>query len=326
MEITRRDFLKYVAATSAAFGLDAAGLSRLEAALAGPSSPPIIWIQGALCSGCSVSLLNATNPGIGDVLLNTVSMKYHSNVQSASGELAISGLTADAAAHEGEYILVVEGAVPTAFDGRTCIIGERAGAEWTALDAVKELGAKAKYVVACGTCAAFGGIPARSSYTASKSVEQVLAGLTAAPVINLPGCPTHPNTVIGTLVALLTAGVPPLGAQRQPKQFYTQSVHAKCPRLYSHMSQIGSGGCYFLKGCKGPFAVINCPIHKWNNGVSWCIQANQACIGCAAPGFPSSPLMTYGWASARVDWRTHRVVSVAPTSGHWMGSYWMASR
>ena len=85
MEITRRDFLKFVAASATTLGVGATQLANLADAFASPSSPPIIWIQASLCSGCSVSLLNATNPGIGDVLLNTVSLRYHPTVQTVPG-------------------------------------------------------------------------------------------------------------------------------------------------------------------------------------------------------------------------------------------------
>jgi len=314
MHVTRRDFLKYVAAAAAALGIDAAGLGGLERALAASSSPPIVWLQGALCTGCSVSLLNLTNPGIEDVLLNSVSLRHHSNIQASAGDLAISCLVDDADTFNGEFILVVEGAVPTAFSGRTCIVGQRDGAEWTMLDAVSELGAKAKYVVSVGTCASFGGIPKESPYTASKPVAEVLGATVRNPVVNLPGCPAHPNTIVGALVTLLTTGMPQLGTGRQPTAFYPTTVHRRCPRLYSMFTQVGSNGCYFLKGCRGPWTVISCPVHKWNNGVSWCIQANMACIGCAAPDFPRKPLLAYGLANARVDWRAHQVsgTSLAP--------------
>jgi hydrogenase small subunit len=307
MEITRRDFLTFVAATAATLGLDAAGVTRLEQVFASAESPPIVWLQGALCSGCSVSLLNLTNPGIDQVLLDTVSLRYHPNVMSAAGDLAITGLVDDTTRFDGGFVLVVEGGVPTALDGRTCIIGERDGAPWTMLDAVNELGPKAKYVVSVGTCASFGGIPAESASTGTKPVRDVLAGKTANPVVNLPGCPAHPNTIVGTLVALLTSGVPELGSQSEPKTYYSATVHRRCPRLASPFVQVGTYGCYFTKGCRGPWTVINCPLHKWNNGVSWCIQANTACIGCASPDFPSKPLLAYGRANAPVDWRAHWV-------------------
>ena len=43
-------------------------------------------------------------------------------------------------------------------------------------------------------------------------------------------------------------------------------------------------------GCKGPGCSNVCPSMKWNNGTNWCVGSNHPCIGCANPGFPTSPL------------------------------------
>ncbi|MDA8227594.1 MAG: twin-arginine translocation signal domain-containing protein, partial [Desulfitobacterium hafniense] len=62
MQISRRDFMKWVAASAAALGLSSWDLIKVEQVLASSTSPPVIWLQGAMCTGCSVSLLNATKP------------------------------------------------------------------------------------------------------------------------------------------------------------------------------------------------------------------------------------------------------------------------
>jgi Ni,Fe-hydrogenase I small subunit len=60
-----------------------------------------------------------------------------------------------------KFILVVEGAVPLKDDDLYCTIGEdEQGKPITFLKWVKDLGKKALYVVALGTCATWGGIPA----------------------------------------------------------------------------------------------------------------------------------------------------------------------
>lgn len=35
-------------------------------------------------------------------------------------------------------------------------------------------------------------------------------------------------------------------------------------------------------GCKGPMAYMNCPTVKWNEGVSYPIQAGHPCFACAS--------------------------------------------
>ena len=64
MEITRRDFLKIASASALALGVSSAQLTRIERVLADASSPPVLWLHGLACTGCSVSLLNAVNPTI----------------------------------------------------------------------------------------------------------------------------------------------------------------------------------------------------------------------------------------------------------------------
>src|SRR6266542_983810 len=93
MNMTRRDFLRWAGASAAMLGLTALDLQDLEKALASAGSPPVLWLQGSSCTGCSISLLNSVNPTIDSVLLNTISLKYHPNLSTAAGDLAISTLT-----------------------------------------------------------------------------------------------------------------------------------------------------------------------------------------------------------------------------------------
>lgn len=70
-----------------------------------------------------------------------------------------TGVLEDAlSGNRGEYILLVEGTVPTRGDGLYCVVGTRNGKPYTALEAVRELGAAAARVVAVGTCASFGAL------------------------------------------------------------------------------------------------------------------------------------------------------------------------
>ncbi|MBI4789025.1 MAG: twin-arginine translocation signal domain-containing protein, partial [Chloroflexi bacterium] len=98
MEISRREFLKYLGASAAALAMAGVPLDQIESALAASNSPAVIWLQGSACTGCSVSLLNAVNPTIDQVLLNTVSVKYHNNLMTAAGDLAVSAARSTQAA------------------------------------------------------------------------------------------------------------------------------------------------------------------------------------------------------------------------------------
>lgn len=299
MKMTRRDFLRLAGASTAFLGLTALDLQNLEKAFASAGSPPVLWLQGASCTGCSISLLNSVNPTIDNVLLNTISMKYHPNLNTAAGDLAISTITSAANTYSGQFILVIEGGIPTANNGLYCVIGEKNGADWTMLDAVKQLGPKAKRVIAAGACAAFHGIPGSGANTTGiKSVKDVLTGLVSQPVINLPGCPAHPLVMVGAIVDAVNGTSLTLDSYNRPTKYYgTQKIHPQCPRRgLTTATDVGTYGCMADLGCngKGDGDNINvCPSRKWNNGVNWCVNVNHPCLGCASPQYPMNPIPKY---------------------------------
>jgi hydrogenase small subunit len=299
MKMTRRDFLKLAGASAAALGLTMYDLQNLEKVFANAGSPPVIWLQGSSCTGCTISLLNAVNPTIDDVLLNKISMKYHPNLSTAAGDLAIDTITSSSTIYQGQFVLVVEGGIPTGANGKYCVIGEKNGVDWTMLDALKELGPKAKRVVAVGACAAFHGIPGSGSNpTGIISVKDALTGLVSQPVINLPGCPAHPTVMVGVLIDTFNNTALTLDSYNRPTKYYgTDIIHQQCPRKGTGpVTDVGTYGCYTSLGCNGKGDSLNidvCPSRKWNNGVNWCINVNHPCTGCASPEYPKTPLPVY---------------------------------
>ncbi|HEY8890616.1 MAG TPA: hydrogenase small subunit [Clostridium sp.] len=294
MKISRRDFLKWSIAAGVALNIDF-DLANVNTVLAAETDPPIIWIQGAGCSGCTISTLNVTNPTtIDDVLLNKISMKYNSTIMTASGDLAMQTLDQSATQYSGQFILVIEGAIPTGASGNYCIIGEVNGVPLTMQQAVLKYGPMAKYVVAAGTCASFGGVSAAGANTTGcQSVKTILTGKTTNPIINLPSCPVHPTVLIQSLLDLILIGNPAIDPNNRPTKYYGATVHNMCPRKGTgKASQIGSAtGCFLAFGCKGTTTDNVCTSLKWNNGQSWCMNVNYPCIGCANSTFPTSPLL-----------------------------------
>ncbi len=286
MRVSRRDFLRFVGATAGALGLSQLQLDRLGEVLAESGAPPVIWLSGSACTGCSVSLLNAVNPTIDQVLLNTISLRYHSTLMAAAGDLAAQARSTVA---PGTYILVVEGAIPTGAGERYCYVWDEGGRPVTMAEAVRSLAANARHIVAVGTCAAYGGIPAAYAGAGAKGVGAFLG----RPVVNLPGCPAHPAWIVGTLVKVLTGTVLALDSYRRPVAYYTrQPIHERCPRREreeaGHFGQ--NGLCLKELGCKGPLSHADCDTRRWNNGQSYCIGVNGLCVGCTEPTFPAFPL------------------------------------
>jgi len=203
MPITRREFLKYCAGAGVALGTSGILLPEIVGALekAAAGNPPVLWIQGGGCTGCSVSLLNTVHPNIAEVLLKIISLKYHQTVMASSGEKAYDYLWNTAAKNYGKYFLAVEGTIATAFGGICCLTGERGGKEVPFTELTKYLGKGAAAVLALGQCGSYGGIPAaKPNPTGAKGVMDFFKdeGI-KTPVINIPGCPPTRTGWLGRL-------------------------------------------------------------------------------------------------------------------------------
>ena len=263
---------------------------------------PLLWLQGGGCSGCSVSLLNAVSPTAKNVLVDQIipgkhlNVRFHPTVMAGAGDPALAEMERTQREARGAYLLVVEGSIALGSDGAYATVGERKGEEVSILSWVKSLGQDALAVIAFGTCAAFGGIPAaHPNPSGSVGVQEVLAseGM-KTPLINLPGCPPHPDWFMGTVASLLIQGLPKqedLDEYQRPKAFYGQLIHENCPRRAyfdegKFAKKLSDPYCLYELGCKGPVTHADCPIRLWNNGVNWCVGSGAPCIGCVEPTFP----------------------------------------
>ena len=308
MNITRRDFLKASAAITGALALKASGLLQLQKAIAAGvnGGVPVIWLQGQSCTGCSVSLLNTIHyMKIDNLLVNTLNLKYHPTVMAAAGDLAV-GAAEDTAPG---YVLVVEGAIPVADQGHYCHVWEdENGVPVTMETAFNDFWPDANCILAVGTCACYGGIPAgKPNPTTALGVNGTLNYLGIPEkrrplVINIPGCPSHPDWIIGTVAALLAGNAPELDEDGRPIEFFGEHVHYHCPnrRKGTKAKVLGDSGCLAGLGCNGQLTHADCPVRKWNAseaggyGVNWCVGAGNPCQGCTEPEFPDgmSPFYT----------------------------------
>jgi hydrogenase small subunit len=302
---TRRDFVRWAVAAPVAVGFADAFLPKLAKAMEeAVKEYPIIWLQASTCSGCSVSVINTIHPSIKNIILEQVlpghqlKLMYHGTLMAATGSLSTNTARETSEKFKGKYILVVEGAIPTKQKGIYGWIGEKDGKPITMLDWIDLLGRNAMATLAVGTCAAYGGLPsAAPNPSGSMGTSEVYKMLNiTTPVINIPGCPSHPDWFIGTVAKILLYGMPKpkeLDEEGRLKLFFSRSIHNRCiNRDYMDegifASKFGDEGCLLELGCKGPFTYGDCPIRLWNGSTSWCIAAGGPCIGCTEKGFPDA--------------------------------------
>jgi len=247
----------------------------------------LIWLELTGCSGNIISLLNGADPGFFYLLTAMTNFLYNNTLMSAQGENAMELFYS---ALKGDFILAVEGAVSTRDGGIFTVIGQYKGEPVTALRAVREAGEKASHVIAVGACASHGGVSA--AYPNPAECIPVKAALTRK-VINLPGCPCHPDWFLGTLAHLLMYGEPELDGMGRPVLFYGDTIHTHCERRSYFdngifAKKLGDPECMFKLGCRGPVTRADCPVRKWNGYVNWPVGADATCIGCAQFGFPDA--------------------------------------
>jgi len=302
VRLTRREFFKMVAMLGVAATLNK--LDTLEAEMieafksdvvetftkAAKGEVRVAWLQGAGCTGCTISLLQGTHPDLVEAIERfRLSIDFHPTIMLPAGEEALEPLFAFKNGAIPLDVLIVEGAVP---EGSFCTVGEVNDTPIAFEEWVRSLGMRAKAVVAVGTCASFGGIPGgRPNPTNARPVSRILPERT---VINIPGCPPHPDWILLTLFAVLKGYDVPLDELGRPKLFFGELIHDNCQRRQYYeqgrfATKPGESGCLVRIGCRGPIAYSDCPYRKWNGGVNWCIQADAPCCACVHPDFPDLP-------------------------------------
>ncbi len=252
---------------------------------------PIIWLELADCSGNSEAFIKSSHPGIEDLIFDYISLDYHELLMSASGDQSESVLENIIKTQKGAYVLIVEGAIPMAMEGKYLRIGPKGE---TGLALLQKCAKDAALILSVGSCALDGGVVAAApNPTGAVGVSEALQ---RDDIINLPGCPVNPINIVGTLLSyLMFEELPALDTFNRPLWAYGGRIHDNCERrghfeLGEFVKEWGDEGakkgwCLFEMGCKGPYAHANCPTMKFNQGTSWPVQAGHGCMGCVEGGF-----------------------------------------
>lgn len=272
----------------------------------------ILWLTAGLgCDGDTIAMTGATQPSIEDLVLGTIPgippVRLHNPVLSpANGDDFLAIFHKAARGELAPFILVVEGSVPdetnkkegfwTGFGTDPATKQPITMPEW-----LDRLTPHAWAVVGAGTCAAYGGIHAMiGNPTGAMGLTDYLGTAWRSradlPVVNVPGCPVHPDSFMETILYLLrqyfnAAPEIPLDEGLRPSWLFAQTVHEQCDRggFYEQASfaaQYGAPECTVKLGCWGPVVQCNVPKRGWMGGVGGCPNVGGTCIGCTMPGFP----------------------------------------
>ncbi len=264
----------------------------------------LLWLQSGGCGGCSLSLMGAEAPDFLCALRAAgIHLLWHPGLSEQDGE---GFQTLLRPIFEGEMrldLLCLEGAVVHGPDG-TGLFHRMAGSGRPMRDCIADLAPLAGHVLAIGSCAAFGGIttgggnPSEAGglqFNGAKPgglLGQSFRAREGLPVINIAGCPTHPNWVTETMMQLAMGALRPgdLDPLNRPRSFADHLVHHGCPRneFYEYKASAAKHsdlGCLMENmGCLGTQAHADCNTRLWN-GEGSCVRGGYACVNCTAPGF-----------------------------------------
>lgn len=286
--ISRRDFLKFCTTMAAFMGLEASGVAQVVNALETKPRLPVIWLHLQECTCCTESFIRAAHPIVATLLLDKISLDYTETLMAAAGEQAEAAKEETMKKYKGEYLLMIEGSIPTKDEGYCCVGGK------SALQITREAAEGAKAIIAWGNCACAGCVQAANpNPTGAKSIHKVIKG---KPIINVQGCPPIADVMAGVIIYMLTfERMPQLDGLGRPQMFYSRRVHDTCYRRANFDAGLfvesfddenaKHGYCLYKVGCKGPSTYNSCGIIKWNEGTSYPIQSGHPCLGCSEENF-----------------------------------------
>jgi hydrogenase small subunit len=299
----------------------------------------VLWLTSGLgCDGDSVAMTAATSPSLEDLVRGVLPgtpriVVYNPLLAFDNGDELVGAFRRAADGGLQPFVFVLEGSVPNEEingEGHWAGFGvdPASGQPITTCSWIDRIAPHAAAVLALGTCAAYGGIPAmRNNPTGAMGLRDYLgAGWSSRlgiPIVNLPGCPVQPDNVTETLLhlALVVAGVErtiDLDDQGRPLWLFERTVQEGCGRAgFAEQGEFARTpadhrGCLVKIGCKGPVVKCNVPLRGWISGIGGCPNVGGICMACTMPGFPdrfmpfmdSAPMGALAARAARFSYGT----------------------
>jgi hydrogenase small subunit len=275
------------------------------------------WLAGMSCDGCSISVTGASDPSVEDLLVGNIPgvprvILYHPVLNSEAGDEFIHNFELAAQGKlDAPFVVILEGsAVDDSLiegPGYWVGLGARPGPSEdgreviSVMEWVDRMAPRAAAMIAIGTCATWGGIPAAiGNPTGAMGLMDYLGkdyrSVFGLPVINIPGCaPVGDNftEVVAMVLHFLqgTGPLPEFDEIGRPSWLFHHTVHNRCVRggYYEEgifAKEYGGPECLVELGCWGPVVQCNIVERGALRHHGGCMNQGGICIGCTMPGFP----------------------------------------
>lgn len=247
------------------------------------NKPTVVWLQGITCNGNTHSFLSSNSSRF-EQFLNSFDLVYHpslSNDKSLDDILNMKDRI--------DYLLV-EGAI-TNNEFYFSISNKKIS------NLLNLLISNSNFIIAVGSCASYGGI--HKKFEENSDIAGVNEYINESnlkklkhPIINLTGCPVHPEWILQTLFTLKVNNEILLDDKNRPIEIYGSLAHHGCTRneyfewkVEAKSFGLKEGCLFYNEGCRGPMTHSNCNKILWND-VNSKTRAGMPCIGCTEFDFP----------------------------------------
>lgn len=250
------------------------------------TKPTLVWLQALTCNGNTQSFLSSNHTRF-EQFLNAFEILYH---PSLTNTITLAEIVHS---HTPIDYLLVEGAITS----NTSFFSLGDESVQTILE---KLVKRSLYVISVGSCASYGGIHAKFEHNnditgVEKSLENQKPKSNHK-IINLTGCPVHPEWILQTLFTLKAKGSINLDELNRPIELYSHLAHHGCVRneyfewkVEAHGFGLKEGCLFYDQGCRGPMTHSSCNKILWND-VSSKTRVGMPCIGCTEFDFPRENL------------------------------------
>ncbi len=249
--------------------------------------PKVVWIQAITCNGNTHSLLSS-NYNRFELFLSSFDFFYHPSFTMQNSLEDVFSLK------EIDFLLV-EGSISSNKEFHLI-------SNYDILTLLKKVANKAKYIICVGSCASYGGMHAKfeenkqikgvSDYLISENLQNI-----KHPIVNLTGCPVHPEWILQTLFSLKQREKIDLDENKRPKEIYYGLAHHGCTRneyfewkVEATNFGVKEGCLFYEQGCRAPMTHSNCNRILWND-VNSKTRAGMPCIGCTEFDFPRANML-----------------------------------
>jgi len=178
--------------------------------------PPIVYIKGKSCSGCSISIINYTNQSPSKLIIN------HEDLLTPKGyasphNLAIELIKRYVAGKLGPYFFALEGGIP--INPLDCYMANYPLCHW-----VKNAGKTAIASLSIGNCATFGSPEYSGNSNDKISLNDFYSRHNIANrIINITGCPVTHESIWNVIIDLINCEQPSYHLAHQ-KEFASKNI------------------------------------------------------------------------------------------------------